>query len=95
MNNNTAVPFGRPMYVMLKPVGASCNLGCDYCYYLDKGSGAVMDDSLLEEFTRQYIEVQTTPEVLLPGMAANRCLNRLVFIGGHWNYNENTPAVVK
>ena len=64
MNNNTAVPFGRPMYVMLKPVGASCNLGCDYCYYLDKGSGAVMDDSLLEEFTRQYIEAQTTPQVL-------------------------------
>ena len=43
---------GRPMYVMAKPVGDRCNLACQYCYYLGKGSGAVMDDALLEEFTR-------------------------------------------
>ena len=31
-----ASPFARPLYVMLKPVGAHCNLACAYCYYLDK-----------------------------------------------------------
>ena len=29
-------PFARPMYVMLKPAGALCNLRCKYCYYLEK-----------------------------------------------------------
>ena len=57
-------PFGRPLYVMLKPVGDSCNLSCRYCYYLGRGSGRVMDEVLLEEFTRQYVEAQTVPQVL-------------------------------
>lgn len=28
-------PFARPMYIMTKPIGAVCNLACDYCYYLE------------------------------------------------------------
>ena len=32
----TLAPFARPLYVMLKPAGALCNLACDYCYYLEK-----------------------------------------------------------
>ena len=79
MSNHLAVPFGRPMYVMLKPVGARCNLGCDYCYYLDKGSGAVMDDRLLEAFTRQYIEAQTTPQVLFTWHGGEPLLKPLSF----------------
>jgi len=31
-------PFARPLYVMLKPAGAGCNLACDYCYYLEKAA---------------------------------------------------------
>ena len=60
------MPFGRPVYVMLKPVGARCNLRCDYCYYLGRGlhEGAVMSEALLEEFIRQYLEAQTVPQVL-------------------------------
>ncbi|MDE5948095.1 MAG: hypothetical protein K2G86_04825, partial [Prevotella sp.] len=63
-------PFARPFYVMLKPVGSQCNLSCRYCYYLEKGrlydgtDDFCMSDELLEIFTRQYIEAQTTPEVL-------------------------------
>ena len=64
----TATPFARPLYVMLKPVGAACNLQCRYCYYLEKGSmydgHGVMSDELLELFVRQYLEAQTQPEVL-------------------------------
>lgn len=32
---STYAPFAKPLYVMLKPVGAVCNLACDYCYYLE------------------------------------------------------------
>lgn len=66
----TAAPFGRPLYVMLKPAGARCNLSCRYCYYLEKGllcdAGAdkVLSEELLEEFIRQYIGIQTIPQVL-------------------------------
>lgn len=60
----TAIPFGSPLYVMLKPVGSRCNLACSYCYYLDKERHEEMTDELLDEFVRQYIEAQTQPEVL-------------------------------
>lgn len=42
---------------MAKPVGARCNLRCEYCYYLDKPAGAVMNDALLENYTRQIISI--------------------------------------
>ena len=70
---------GRPMYVMAKPVGDRCNLACQYCYYLGKGSGAVMDDALLEEFTRQYIESQTVPQVLFTWHGGEPLLRPLSF----------------
>lgn len=55
---------------MLKPVGAHCNMACDYCYYLEKSKlydnepRHIMSEELLERFTQEYIEAQTTPEVL-------------------------------
>lgn len=67
---STISPFARPLYVMLKPAGSLCNLACEYCYYLEKGKlypekqERIMTDNLLEEFTRQYIESQTQPEIL-------------------------------
>jgi len=67
---NIALPFARPLYVMLKPVGASCNMSCSYCYYLEKRNlyrdeeKQFMSEQMLEEFTRQYIESQTMPQVL-------------------------------
>ena len=36
MKEATITPFAKPLYVMTKPVGAVCNLACDYCYYLEK-----------------------------------------------------------
>lgn len=62
--NRTAIPFGSPLYVMLKPVGSRCNLACRYCYYLDKERHEEMSDEMLELFIRQYLEAQTQPEVL-------------------------------
>lgn len=53
---------------MLKPVGASCNLRCNYCYYLDKqdfypGQLPMMDESLLERYIRQYIQANEVDAV--------------------------------
>ena len=61
--------YGRPMYVMAKPIGAACNLQCSYCYYLEKSrlydaSSQMMSDEMLELFIREYIHSQTTLEVL-------------------------------
>ncbi len=70
MAQETVTPFARPLYIMTKPAGALCNLACDYCYYLEKkklypnNPRHVMSDELLERFTRDYIAMQTTPEVL-------------------------------
>ena len=70
MNNNIATPFAKPLYVMLKPAGAHCNLACKYCYYLEKNNlyqnshRHLMTDEMLEQFTREYIEAQTMPQVL-------------------------------
>ncbi len=82
---NTATPFGKPLYVMLKPAGASCNLACRYCYYLEKRElypserHPVMSDQLLEEFTRQYIEAQTMPQVLFTWHGGESLLRPLSF----------------
>ena len=86
----TLSPFARPLYVMLKPVGAKCNLRCQYCYYLPtadlrhpsshKGEeGSLMSEDLLERFTKEYIEAQTTPEVLFTWHGGEPTLRPLSF----------------
>lgn len=70
MNDNIANPFAKPLYVMLKPAGAHCNLACKYCYYLEKNKlyptaqRHLMSDEMLEQFTREYIEAQTMNQML-------------------------------
>lgn len=67
---NTISPFSKPLYVLAKPVGASCNLRCKYCYYLEKSHlyrnapARVMSDELLERFVQEYIQAQTMSQVL-------------------------------
>ena len=67
-----ATPFARPLYVMTKAAGSSCNLACEYCYYLEKNNlykdiqpdkRFIMSDQLLERFIDMYIQSQTTPQV--------------------------------
>ena len=78
-------PFARPLYVMLKPAGARCNLRCTYCYYLEKSclydsqSQGVMSDQLLERFIDQYINSQTMQQVLFT-WHGGETLMRLQFI---------------
>ncbi len=67
---STASPFSHPLYVMAKVVGASCNLACKYCYYLEKSHlypddlRHILSDDLLERFIKQYLESQTMQQVL-------------------------------
>lgn len=54
--------------VMVKPGGSRCNLGCAYCYYLEKadfygGREPLMSDTLLERVIRETIAANDVPEV--------------------------------
>ena len=54
--------------IMLKPAGSLCNLGCAYCYYLDKadlygGREPRMSETMLETVIREYIAANDVPEV--------------------------------
>ena len=54
--------------LMIKPAGSSCNLGCHYCYYLDKaelygGMQPKMSLDMLEKIVKEYIAANDTPEV--------------------------------
>lgn len=54
--------------IMLKPAGSLCNLGCAYCYYLDKselygGREPRMALDVLEQVTKAYIEANDVPQV--------------------------------
>ena len=68
--SETYVAFQNPVYVMIKPAGASCNLACDYCYYLEKknlyaeSKRHLITEELLEKLTKEYIELQTSDSVL-------------------------------
>ena len=81
----TLAPFARPLYVMLKPAGALCNLACDYCYYLEKSKlyqdnpKHVMSDELLEKFIEEYINSQTSPNVLFTWHGGETLMRPLSF----------------
>lgn len=60
----------RHYAIEVKPIGAACNLRCEYCYYLGKqtastpgsparegSSEAVMSDNVLENYIRQVVAI--------------------------------------
>ena len=81
---STAYPFARPLYVMAKPAGPQCNLRCEYCYYLEKQHlseqhRGTMTDKLLEQYIRDYIQLQQTPDVLFTWHGGEPMLRPLSF----------------
>lgn len=78
-------PFSLPVYVMTKPAGSLCNLACRYCYYTEKSKlyagnpRHVMSDELLERFTREYIAMQPTAEVLFTWHGGETLMRPLAF----------------
>lgn len=63
-------PGQQGFHLMAKPAGPSCNLHCEYCFYLEKkiffpGNKALrMSDEVLETYTREYIESQPGASVV-------------------------------
>ena len=59
----------NPYCIIVKPIGASCNLQCDYCFYLNKKqlypdvSNFKMDVKVLEAFIKDYIN-QPSDEIM-------------------------------
>ncbi|NDW19813.1 anaerobic sulfatase-maturation protein [Dysgonomonas sp. 216] len=85
MPNNSFAPFAKPLYVMLKPMGAVCNLCCDYCYYLDKknlypnNNRYLMSDEILERFIKDYLDSQTMSQVLFTWHGGEPLMRNLAF----------------
>ena len=83
--NQTLSPFAKPLYIMTKPVGAVCNLACEYCYYTEKSKlyvnnpKHVMSDELLEKFIKEYIGCQTSPEILFTWHGGETLMRPLSF----------------
>ncbi len=56
------IKASRDFQVFAKPIGAVCNLGCHYCYYLNKqqayqkGELLRMPDDILEAYIAQHID---------------------------------------
>lgn len=79
------ISLSKPLYVMLKPVGAHCNLACHYCYYLEKQHlyddlpRHTMSEATLERFIEQYIAAQTQHEVLFTWHGGETFLRPLAF----------------
>ena len=59
----------REFQIFAKPVGADCNLKCEYCYYLDKkalygdNKPLLISDDILEKYIIQHIEASTGDKI--------------------------------
>ncbi|MDJ0497407.1 MAG: anaerobic sulfatase maturase [Acidimicrobiia bacterium] len=56
------------VHILGKPTGAICNLGCSYCFFLDKeqlyeGDRFRMSDEMLDNYIRSLIEMHKVPQV--------------------------------
>jgi uncharacterized protein len=71
MSKKKSLYIGLPtaFQVMVKPIGASCNLNCAYCYYLEKDKlykdkrNTKLPVDVMETFIRQNIEAHEVPVV--------------------------------
>jgi len=73
----TNVDFPHRIHVLAKPTGSTCNLNCDYCFYLKKeslypGSRFRMSDEVLEAYLSQLIAAHRTDTSRWPGRGASR-----------------------
>jgi uncharacterized protein len=90
---STPEPGGNPLerawspeafHVLAKPTGAICNLGCSYCFFLDKeelyeGSRFHMSDEVLDRYIEQLIEAHSTPVVTVAWQGGEPTLMGLDF----------------
>ena len=72
------------IHVLAKPTGATCNLNCSYCFFLNKeqlypGSHFRMSDEVLEQYIRQLIESHRTDKVTVAWQGGEPTLMGLDF----------------
>ncbi|WP_199174054.1 anaerobic sulfatase maturase [Moraxella sp. RCAD0137] len=71
--------------MMIKPSGSQCNIDCEYCFYLHKENllnqpkSPRMSDAVLEQHIVQYINAQTTDEVVFTWQGGEPTLMGLAF----------------
>ena len=83
----------QAFHLMTKPRGAICNLDCKYCYFLSKerlypNSKFRMSETLLEEYTRQYIHAQNVSEVTFAWQGGEPTLMGLEFYKQAISYQQ-------
>jgi uncharacterized protein len=68
-DKRNVVGEGQGLHVVAKPIGPTCNLNCEYCFYLEKQALFATDekyrmpDKVLSTFITNYITSQPTPLV--------------------------------
>ena len=77
-------PIPPRIHVLAKPSGATCNLACSYCFFLDKellypGSKFRMTEETLEVYIRQLIETHRSNEVTVAWQGGEPTLMGLDF----------------
>jgi uncharacterized protein len=86
-------PSPPRIHVLAKPSGATCNLACSYCFFLDKellypDSKFRMPDEVLENYIRQLIESHRTPEVTVAWQGGEPTLMGIDFYRKAIQYQE-------
>ncbi|UCF28952.1 MAG: anaerobic sulfatase maturase [Chloroflexota bacterium] len=81
------------IHVLAKPSGATCNLACSYCFFLDKellypNSKFRMTDEVLENYIRQLIESHRTSEVTVAWQGGEPTLMGVDFYRTAIQYQE-------
>ncbi len=72
------------VHILGKPTGAICNLGCSYCFFLDKeqlyeGDRFRMSDEMLDTYIRSLIEMHRVPQVTVAWQGGEPTLMGLDF----------------
>ena len=80
----TNVDLPHRIHVLAKPTGSTCNLNCDYCFYLKKeslypGSRFRMSDEVLEAYLSQLIAAHRTDTVAVAWQGGEPTLMGLDF----------------
>ena len=90
MNTNTIPPR---IHILAKPSGATCNLACSYCFFLDKellypNSKFRMTEETLEAYIRQLIETHRSKQVTVAWQGGEPTLMGVDFYRKAIEYQE-------
>ncbi len=86
-------PIPPRIHILAKPSGATCNLACSYCFFLDKellypNSKFRMPDETLEAYIRQLIESHRSSEVTVAWQGGEPTLMGVDFFRKAIEYQE-------